>query len=352
MQIPTLALRFDSMPIAWFFPLLFTLSTLCSQPSRADDVAAPASDSPSPQAVTPAAISAAISAATPAATPAVSPSPTSQQVEAPHHDAAAASVPASFDTGLAAFQKGDLNQARAIFQMLLKADPSRVAVLYNLGLTEQKSGKRGLALALWRKAQREDPHFAAAARAIAFITPQLEHPEISHDVVLWETWRSALLVNQSLAEYLGLCALLLLLSGFATLRYVGKRRRSLLDDKPLPGLPLSAILGAVFFVVSLVLSIAKIVDSNEVRGTVLPKSVSAKSAPDENGTPLFDLYEGLEVIVRQSHAQWIQVEYPGGSTGWIPRSAVFDTDQDPSQDPGKDLSKDPKKDANKDKAAL
>ncbi len=230
-----------------------------------------------------------------------------------------------FRAGIEAFQKGDLKTARASFQDSLKVDSDNAVVLYNLGLTEQKDGKIGWALALWRKALALQPDFQPARRAIDFAKGKLERQEIPHEVELWESFRTVTLTYVSANLLLAATALFLFIFGWFFLRYLGLRRLAKLDEKPSPAFPVVATMSGVLFLAGVAMSSAKLYDSSIVRGTVLPKKIEARSSPDPAATALFDLFEGLEVIVRQTNGDWTQVSYPGGSTGWVPRSAIFAT---------------------------
>lgn len=230
-----------------------------------------------------------------------------------------------FRSGLAAFQKGDMKQARTSFLESLQLEPTSPVALYNLALTEQRAGENGMALGLWRKALALHPDYSPADKAIQWTRKHLERPDIPHEVEYWESFRKAALVNVSLTTYVILSASLLLAGGWLMLRFFGTRRRNLLEEKPLPPFPSVATVLLVGFVLFVGLSGAKAWDRAVVRGTVLPKKIEALSTPDQGGTPLFDLYEGLEVIIRHRTGDWTQVTYPGGPTGWIPSSAVFAT---------------------------
>ncbi|MEK7357445.1 MAG: SH3 domain-containing protein [Bdellovibrionota bacterium] len=230
-----------------------------------------------------------------------------------------------FSSGVATFQKKDLKSARASFEAALKLDPSHVVTLFDLGLIESQEGHNGRAIALWRKALALAPEFRPAREAIEYARTKLERAEISHEVETWEQLRETALANTVLEKYLGIAVVLFFLSAWLLLGFFGARRRALLDEKPLPGFPVVATLFASAWVVFSGLAIAKAIDMQELRGTVVTKKIEARSTPDQAGTPLFDLYEGLEVIVRQTSGDWFQVTYPGGSTGWVPRSSVFTT---------------------------
>jgi len=235
-----------------------------------------------------------------------------------------ASSEALFQQGLGAFQKADYKQARTAFQEALK-DGDNPVVLFDLGLTEQRLGNNGLALALWRKALAIDPGFARAQQAIAWTRSKLERSEIAHEVELWESLRKHALVTVPLWSYLLSCAVLLLTAGWLCLRYFGLRRQARLDERPMPPPPWLASLCSLGFFIAFFLSGAKIYDQSVERGTIIEKKVEARSSPSADATSLFDLYEGLEVIVRGRSGVWTQVTYPGGSTGWIPSQALLST---------------------------
>jgi tetratricopeptide (TPR) repeat protein len=233
-------------------------------------------------------------------------------------------VETAFQQGLAAFQKSDFQQARVFFLDALKNEDNPT-VLFNLGLTEQRLGNQGMAIALWRKALASNASFFAARRSLEWIKPKLAYPEIAHEVELWESLRAHALGTVSLTTYLLGCAVSLLGSGWLLLRYLGLRRQSTLDEKPMPSFPILAALATVSFFLLTFFSAAKLLDENTERATVVEKKVAVLSSPANDATPLFELYEGLEVIVRERSASWTQVTYPGGSTGWIPSAAILST---------------------------
>jgi tetratricopeptide (TPR) repeat protein len=237
----------------------------------------------------------------------------------------AQSVEAKFETGVSAFKKGDLNAARTSFQEVLDQDAFNARALFNLGLVEQKSGHLGKAIGLWRKALAAHPGDRAPRSAIDWAKTKLERSEIPHEVEAWETLRSAVLARVSIEKFLITSAALLLLSGWLMLRHLGQRRQSALDERPLPPFPTAAAAFAILFAFSTALTAAKAIDMETVRGTILVKKIEARSAPDPAATPLFDLYEGLEVVVKRSAGDWLQVTYPGASSGWIPKSSVLAT---------------------------
>ena len=239
--------------------------------------------------------------------------------------AAAQSAESKFHEAVSAFKKGDLKQAKGLFLEVLDLEGANAPALFNLGLIEQKSGRSGMALGLWRKALVIQPEDSPTRAAIDWAKSKLERSEIPHEVELWESLRDMVLSRATLDKFLFVSAALLLAYGWLLLRYFGRRRQALLDERPLPAFPAFAVALAVIFVFSCGLSLAKAIDMKTVRGTILVKKIEARSAPETTATPLFELYEGLEVIVKRVAGDWVQVTYPGAASGWVPKSSLFTT---------------------------
>ena len=229
----------------------------------------------------------------------------------------------AFESGIAAYQKNDFKTSRQWFRVALSKDPAQIVAWYDLGLAEQHLGNTGFAIAFWRKALALAPRFSSAKYAIDFTRAKIEHADIPHDVEAWETLRSTVLVYASSFQFALATAAVFFIAGWFALIFIGRRRRALLDEKSLPAPPVGAVGAAILFVALLCLTICKVIDDQDLRATVIAKKVEAKALPDASSTPLFDLYEGLEVVVRQTHKDWIQVTYPGGATGWISRDSLF-----------------------------
>lgn len=47
-----------------------------------------------------------------------------------------------------------------------------------------------------------------------------------------------------------------------------------------------------------------------------------KSSPDDNGTDLFRINEGLKVAVKDRSGDWIEIRLADGRVGWIKFSAL------------------------------
>lgn len=227
--------------------------------------------------------------------------------------------------GVAALRKSDYPNAQKAFAETLRVAPENASALYNLGLTEYRLGNEGQALGLWRKALAVAPGFAQANHAIDWAKQRLPRSAAPTEFSSWEQFREMFLVTIPISSYLFLIVGLLLACGWLVLRYLGNRRRAILDERPMPPFPWVAAVFATLWICMLGLAGAKFYDSSVLRATVVQEKVPVRTAPDAESTALFDLFEGYEVIVRNSQQGWFQVTQPGGLTGWVPVNTVLVT---------------------------
>lgn len=242
-----------------------------------------------------------------------------------HAQDAESSPQAAFAKGNEAYKQQKWDAAAQAFQQALDIEPDNPAFLYNLGLTRFQEGKVGHAIALWRRAQYLAPDFAPPSVAIA--VAQKLHPirEIPHEILLWENLRQKLLVPLGITPLLSTLAILFLVTGWLAIIYLGRRRVAEMAGEAMPPAPLAAITCATLLSLVAMVTGLKGIDYLIPRGTITAPQVTVHTAPSEDATELFDLYGGIEVIIRQKHAGWVQITYPGSYTGWIQTNALLHT---------------------------
>lgn len=238
---------------------------------------------------------------------------------------AAESFFADFQAGIQAYQKQDYKKAIESFMKALPQSPRNAAVLSNLALAEFQLGQKGLAIAHFRQALSVDPGLPTAQNGLKLVLAQQPVKEIPHRIESYETIRNLFLKPVSLISYLLLTAFILLIAGWILIQYFGKKKRAFVEQTVSPPIPLVGFILSLLFVCSAMLTVMKIWDSTQARATVVENKVAVQSAPGENQAVLFELYEGLEVIVRTKHESWIQISYPGGLSGWVPDKTLMIT---------------------------
>lgn len=58
-------------------------------------------------------------------------------------------------------------------------------------------------------------------------------------------------------------------------------------------------------------------NSKSTEAIITDQVVTAKSSPDDSGTDLFRIHEGLKVSVKDKSADWIEIRISDGRVGWV-----------------------------------
>lgn len=230
-----------------------------------------------------------------------------------------------FGRGTKSYQEKKFEDAIFNFEKALDLHPDSATVLTDLGLSYFQMQKKGLSIAMFRRALYVDPSQTVAEAALKFVLSQLEVKEIPHQIETYERLRSTVLNSVTLNGFHLLTALLLFASGFIWLRFLGHRRKAYESEMAPPGTPIIGLLLGMGLILSLFFTTLKIYDLTIPRATIVADKVSAQTAPGEGQSGLFDLYAGFEVIVRNVANDWIQVSYPGGLTGWVKKDSLMST---------------------------
>lgn len=64
------------------------------------------------------------------------------------------------------------------------------------------------------------------------------------------------------------------------------------------------------------------IENSTSEAIVFSANVAIKSSPDESGTDLFILHEGVKVEIIDSVDKWKNIRLPDGKIGWIPAEAI------------------------------
>lgn len=228
-------------------------------------------------------------------------------------------------SGIKSYQSSKFEEASQNFRLAFAKEPQNRSILFNWGLSEYKQGRVGMAAAAWRRALAIDPDFSVARRALEVLAPELPSAQSLSDGKFFETFRSTVLVHISLTQVATATALFLLGAGWLLLTYLGKRRRALDEEQQLPSFPSIGIAFLVLFFLSSFTGLTKVYDFFQPRATVITTTASVFSGPSENSSSLFELAEGLEVIMSREKGPWRQVSSPGGLSGWVKQDSLFQT---------------------------
>lgn len=231
----------------------------------------------------------------------------------------------AYQVGIKSFQEKKYNLAKEAFKRTWQLSQENVFALFNWGLSEFYLGNLGMAAAAWRKALFLSPDFGAARQALDYVQTTSNLNGNISGKSHWETFRNQVLNRITIHQILSLTLISLLASGWLIVRYLGRRTTALNEELPMPPLPTIGLLLLVLFLVGQTISALKIYDHLQPRATIIKDRIMVHSAPTETSSELFELYGGVEVILKRSQDNWSQVRYPGGLTGWVKNQWIFHT---------------------------
>ena len=85
---------------------------------------------------------------------------------------------------------------------------------------------------------------------------------------------------------------------------------------------LAWIIGIVFVIFVFTWGTKVWTQKHAAEAVVLVSKVDVKSAPDQNGTIMFSLHEGVKVRVKQKTNGWFEIRLADGKQGWLPGKSV------------------------------
>lgn len=230
-----------------------------------------------------------------------------------------------FEQGTKAYLAKDYVKASDLLSDVLAKDPANAVVLTNLALAQFNLGKKPYAIGLLRKALSLNPNMETAKESLDYVVSQFPVREIPHKNNIYESLSVNFLQPVHLSSYLLLMAISLFAAGWLLLSYGGRRKKAFEEERDAPSFPVIGSAISLIFLVFLSFSILKAYDQTIVRATVIEDQISMQTAPGDNQVTIMDLYGGMEVVVRQIKAEWVQVTYPGSHTGWIKKSSLLMT---------------------------
>ena len=213
----------------------------------------------------------------------------------------------------AAYNMGNYDSAKIVYEKILSTDMESVPLYFNLGNTYYKMHEYPMAIYYYEKALKLDPSNEEVRTNLAIanhaIVDKIEPVPQSFIVKFWCNTRALLSGDQWAWCSIAFFALLLV-SAFLFLRSrkIGVRK-------------LGFFAGIVFLLVfglSVVFAAQqKYASENQDQAIIMAPTVTVKSSPNAASVDLFVLHEGTKVTVLESSDGWNKVRIANGSVGWL-----------------------------------
>ena len=223
------------------------------------------------------------------------------------------SVDVWFEQANAAYNMGNYDSAKIIYEKILATDMESVPLYYNLGNAYYKMHEYPLAIYYYEKALKLDPSNEEVQTNLAIanhaIVDKIEPVPQSFIVRGWRNARASLSGNQwAWCSIVFFALLLVSLFLFLRSRKVGLRK-------------LGFFAGLVFLLVfglSVVFSAQlKVASEKQDQAILMTPTVTVKSSPSETSVDLFVLHEGTKVSILETADGWCKIKIANGSVGWL-----------------------------------
>ena len=221
------------------------------------------------------------------------------------------SVDVWFEQANAAYNMGNYDSAKIIYEKILATDMESVPLYYNLGNAYYKMHEYPLAIYYYEKALKIDPSNEEVQTNLAIanhaIVDKIEPVPQSFIVRGWRNARASLSGNQwAWCSIVFFALLLVSLFLFLRSRKVGLRK-------------LGFFAGLVFllaFGLSVVFAAQlKVASEKQDQAILMTPTVTVKSSPSETSVDLFVLHEGTKVSILETADGWCKIKIANGSVG-------------------------------------
>ena len=223
-----------------------------------------------------------------------------------------------FEQANAAYNAGNYDSAKELYEKILTLDMESVPLYFNMGNTYYKMHDYPMAIYCYEKALKLDPsnedvqiNLAIANRAIV---DKIEPMPQSFIVRWWQNTRVWFSGDQWAWLSIVVFALLLVsLFLFLRARKLGVRK-------------LGFFTGLVFllvFALSVVFAFQlKQSSLTQDQAIIMTPTVNVKSSPNEASVDLFVLHEGTKVDVLETESGWNKIRIANGSVGWLSEESM------------------------------
>jgi len=219
-----------------------------------------------------------------------------------------------------AYTSGEFQKAVDLYEKLVKSGLSAAELYYNLGNAYYRIGDYKSAILNYERAKKINPDDENIITNLEFCQKFVQDKIESVPKFFLVNWLQ-LFLNLFSAKVWGIISIVTFIS-LLSLALLFLFSKSILFRK------LSFYFGILFLFVSSISFYAsykqnKILNSHNT-AIVFSQSVSVKSSPNESGTVLFIIHEGLKVTITGYSEGWKEIKLSDGKVGWLPNDAIVE----------------------------
>lgn len=226
--------------------------------------------------------------------------------------------PHLLDSANAAYARNDFEHAATLYENVLASGVEASGLYYNMGNVYYKLKQVPLAILYYEKALRINPSDEDARfnlqMAQRFVVDKIDAlPEL-----FLTTWFVSIINLNSSDSWAIYCLIsFILMLALLALFFFSKSRgiKKIGFSGALLGLFLSlAFIGFAHYQHKWAVDLDFAI--------VVAPSTTIKSTPDQSGTDLFLIHEGLKVNITDKVGDWVEIKLSNGNKGWMPENGI------------------------------
>ncbi len=217
------------------------------------------------------------------------------------------------------YTKGEFEKAIELYEQILNSEVESSEIYFNLGNAYYKSNKTTMAILNYERAKKLAPNdediLSNLELAQKHVIDKIEVlPELFIKKWIWAFENSLSSDTWAIYSVIGFIIFLIffLLFLFSNKIIIKK---------------ISFVIGLLLFVFSVVgFKTSYKLKKNSINikeAIIVSPAVTVKSSPDESGTDLFLLHEGLKVNLTDSLGEWRKIKLSDGNVGWLEKTAII-----------------------------
>jgi tetratricopeptide (TPR) repeat protein len=218
------------------------------------------------------------------------------------------------DAGDKAYSEGRYADAIEIYETLVGNNNPSLSLYYNLGNAYFRNNEAGKAILNYERALRVNPNDDDTKENLKFVQSTIIDKVPVDEIPFYKSWGNAFtgILTIDAWAIIGIVSFLLMLVALFIYFFRTNLRRT------------SLTLAIVFILITFIANISahslyvKCQDKSEA--VILDEMVVVKSSPDNSGTELTKIHEGLKVkIIDSSLMEWTRIEANNGNrvVGWV-----------------------------------
>lgn len=225
---------------------------------------------------------------------------------------------ALIDSANNSYSKTDYAKAIKLYEIILSGGNVAPELYFNLGNAYYKSNNIARAIVNYERALKMEPHNEDFKFNLKLANQRIEDKIDAAPQLFLTQWKNGLFDLISEKGWAVLCIAmfiisLLLIGLYVTAFQKGWRQFGFFGG--ITGVVLSVIL---FFVAQG--KYHQLINSNEA--IISAPAITVTGAPDEKGTKLFIIHEGVKVNITQDNVDWVEIKLANGNTGWIRKTQL------------------------------